>query len=90
MRFQTTVRHREGLHARPAVLFVNKASSFKSSVQVRNVTAPSAWVDAKSILNVLTLGVEPNHAIEVQVDGEDEAQAAAAIEALVESDFASG
>jgi len=77
-----------GLHARPAAVFVNEAAKFASKIQVRNATTNSAWVDAKSILSVLTLGVEQNHEIEITAEGPDEAQAAAALEQLITTDFA--
>lgn len=82
------VTHEVGLHARPASTFVKLASSFESSVQVRNKTRESEWVDAKSILSVLTLGVEQNHEIELQIEGSDAEQAIGAISDLVNSDFA--
>ena len=78
-----------GLHARPAALFVQAASGFQATIRARNATVSGDWVDAKSILGVLTLGVEKDHEIEVDLEGPDEAQAAAAIQRLVESDFKS-
>ncbi|OGO10845.1 MAG: hypothetical protein A2Z66_04755 [Chloroflexi bacterium RBG_13_66_10] len=83
-----TVVNEVGLHARPAALFVNAASSFQASVQVRNATTSSDWVDGKSILGVLVLGVEKGHEIEVRVEGPDEVEAREALSALVSSDFA--
>ena len=77
-----------GLHARPAALFVNAAKSGKSKVRVRNATAEGKWVDAKSILGVLTLGVEKDHEIELTAEGPDEAEVLAKIAALIHSDFA--
>jgi len=81
------VAHGEGLHARPAAVFVREASGHSSKVTVRNLTQGTAWVDAKSILGVLTLGVDRGHEIEMQVEGPDEEQAAAALEALIRSNF---
>jgi len=77
-----------GLHARPAAMFVNTASRFKSKIRVRNVTTDGKWVDAKSILSVLTLGVEKDHEIELTAEGPDEAEAVATIGELIRSDFA--
>lgn len=77
-----------GLHARPASEFVKLAAKFKSRILVQNLTRASAAVDAKSILSVLTLGVERDHEIELRVEGEDEAAAMQALRALIESDFA--
>ena len=79
-----------GLHARPAALFVQQANRFDAEVSVRNATAASDWADAKSILSVLTLGVEKGHEIELEVDGPDEDEAAKALAALVHSNFGEG
>ncbi|NOH02717.1 MAG: HPr family phosphocarrier protein [Chloroflexi bacterium] len=77
-----------GLHARPAAEFVKTAAQFKCKLTVRNATKDSAGVDAKSILSVLTLGVEKNHEIELSAEGEDETQAIQTLRELIESDFA--
>lgn len=77
-----------GLHARPASEFVKTASQFRSNISVRNITRSSMSVDAKSILSVLTLGVEKDHEIELTAQGEDEVQAIQALRQLIESDFA--
>lgn len=76
-----------GLHARPAALFVQAANGFECAIQVRNATSESAWVDGKSILGVLTLGVEKDHEIEVTADGADAPQAIAGLRELIEADF---
>jgi phosphotransferase system HPr (HPr) family protein len=76
-----------GLHARPASEFVKLAGQFASSLRVRNLTKQSDWVDAKSILMVLTLGVEQNHEIELMAEGEDEEAAIRSMEELVQHNF---
>ena len=81
------VTHPVGLHARPAARFVELASSFSSSVKISNLSTDSAPVDAKSILMVLTLGVHQGNEVEIQVDGEDEGAAVAALQELIEDDF---
>ncbi len=83
-----TVINEVGLHARPAALFVSMASSFQSSVTVRNATTSSDWVDGKSILGVLVLGVEKGHEIDLQIEGPDEVEATQALGDLIRSDFA--
>ena len=77
-----------GLHARPASEFVKLAGQFQADLQVRNETTGSAAVDAKSILSVLTLGVEKGHEIELTGEGKDESEALQALRELIESDFA--
>jgi phosphotransferase system HPr (HPr) family protein len=76
-----------GLHARPAAVFVKQAGQFACEIRIRNCTSGSSWVDAKSILGVLTLGVEKNHEIEMEAEGSDEQAAIDALTALVRSNF---
>ena len=86
-RLQIVVKHEVGLHARPASQFVKMASGFQSEIKVRNLTSDSAPVDAKSILSVLTLGVERGHEIEVEISGLDEEEALRSLQSLIEADF---
>lgn len=84
---QLTVNHEVGLHARPAAMFVQKASAFQAQIKVRNVSRASGPVDAKSILGVLTLGVEQGDEIEILAEGPDEREALQALSELVRSNF---
>lgn len=77
----------EGLHARPAYLFCAEANQYQSAVQVRNLTTGSAFVNAKSILMVLTLGVIKGHSVEITCEGIDEVQAVENIRKLMEGNF---
>lgn len=81
------VTHPAGLHARPASLFVQTANKFDSDVKVQNLTDKSDPVNAKSILNVLTLGVMQDHEIEITAEGDDAEQAIQALKALIEDNF---
>jgi phosphocarrier protein len=81
------IRHSSGLHARPASMFVQKAARFKSSIKVKNLTANGNFVDAKSIIMVLTLGVMKDHEVIIQAEGEDSDAALNDLRALVESNF---
>ncbi|MDD2401162.1 MAG: HPr family phosphocarrier protein [Clostridia bacterium] len=66
------IQNKTGLHARPASLFVKKASSFKSSVKL---IKDDNEIDAKSMLSVLTLGAGQGSTIKIVTDGEDEQDA---------------
>jgi phosphocarrier protein len=78
------VLHEVGLHARPAALFVQTAKQFKSDVKVGK---DDTEVNAKSILSILTLGVNQNTVITIKAEGEDEEEAVTALQELVESNF---
>ena len=76
-----------GLHARPAAIFVKESNRYQSTIRVRNLTSQSRWTDAKSILGVLTLGVEKDHEVELQIEGPDEDQAAVNLSELIITNF---
>lgn len=82
--FVVRLANRAGLHARPAASFVQVAAAYASQIHVRNRTRDVGPVDAKSILGVLSLGAEQGHELEIQIDGPDAAQAAAALRELLE------
>lgn len=81
------IQNEVGLHARPAALFVQTSAKFKAKIKVRNATRGTPFVDAKSILSVMALGVAKSHEIEITADGEDEQVALETIAQLIESDF---
>jgi len=78
------VNSKVGLHARPAALFVQTASKFKSAITVWN---GEKRANAKSMLNLLTLGVLSGTAIRVTAEGEDAEQALAALVELNATNF---
>ena len=75
----------QGLHARPAELLVRLAIQFESDVAV---IRDGQCVDAKSILNVLTLGAGQGTEITLQAQGVDAQDAVEALVRLIESEFA--
>ena len=74
------ISSRQGLHARPAALFVQVANRFKSKIQVRK---GRHVVDGKSIMGLLTLAAERGCTIEIAVKGPDALEALHALEQLV-------
>lgn len=84
---EITVSHEVGLHARPASMFVKLASSFPCDVSIRNVTTDSKTANAKSILGVLSLGVNQDNVLEITTSGDQEDEALAALLELVEDNF---
>jgi phosphocarrier protein HPr len=66
------IQNKTGLHARPASLFVKKASSFKCDVKIKK---DDTEVNAKSMLSVLTLGAGQGATVTIITDGEDEKEA---------------
>jgi phosphotransferase system HPr (HPr) family protein len=84
---EITVNHEAGLHLRPAALFVQTAAAFQADVRVRNVTRDTPYKNAKSAIDVMTLGVSQGHQIAIQAEGDDEKQATQALVKLIEANF---
>ena len=85
-RFRTVIRNSLGLHARPAMAFVEVAGAHACDVRVRRADSDEE-IDGKSIMQMLLLAATQGTEIEVACDGADEGQAAAALARLVESGF---
>jgi phosphotransferase system HPr (HPr) family protein len=87
MQIEITICHSEGLHARPAALFVQTASKYPCDITVRNVTRESQEVDAKSIMSVLLIGVIQGDRIAIKASGELAEQALSDLRTLIENNF---
>ena len=81
-----TIKNKVGLHARPASLFVQAANKYKSDIRVTN-TSNNTTANAKSILNVLTLGANQGCEIHMKAEGEDADEALAALKELFDTNF---
>ena len=84
---RATLTNQVGLHARPATFFIQKANEFKASIWIER---DERKVNAKSLLGVLSLGVVKGGEINLIADGEDEAEAIAALMHLIETNFGEG
>ena len=78
------ITNKVGLHARPATLFVQKAASFQSQIQVRYGEKSA---NAKSIVGILKLGASMGATLAIRAEGEDAAEAISALLELVERKF---
>lgn len=76
---EATVAAAEGLHARPAALFVQAAKA--TGVAVKISKDGKKPVSASSILSVLSLGAKQGDTVTLEAEGEG---AEAALDALVE------
>lgn len=74
------IKNKSGLHARPASLWVQTAGRFSSKIRIKR---GDSIVDGKSILGILSLGLASGSTIEILVEGDDEIEAAAALEKLM-------
>ena len=82
-----TVANRLGLHARPAMVFVDLASTFASDVRVRRTDASDDPVDGKSIMQMMMLAATKGTELEIGCSGDDAEQAVVSLAELIESGF---
>ena len=66
----------QGLHARPATTLIRLAKGFKATTSLQKA---GKTVKLNSMLNILSLTIKGGETITVIIDGEDEAEAAEAI-----------
>ena len=77
---QISIQNRTGLHARPASDFVGLASRFSSKIELSRVGEEDKY-NGKSIVMLLTLGLEKGEDAILSAEGADEREA---VEALAE------
>ena len=70
--FRYVIKDEQGIHARPAGLFVKEAASCESKI---TISKDGKEVDAKRILGVMALGVKKDQEIVLKAEGSDEDQA---------------
>lgn len=82
-----TIQNTMGLHARPAAQLVTTASRFQSEITLKNLSQNSETVNAKSINQLITLGVRKSDIILISAVGVDALEALNALQALITSNF---
>lgn len=82
-----TIKSSEGLHARPASIFVKAASSFKSNIKIIKNDDTSKEYVGKSIISIMAMAAANGDKITIIADGEDEDIAINELRALVEGGF---
>ena len=80
------VVNERGFHARPASLFVQCATEFASSVEVKNLMS-GVTADGKSLLSLLMLAAPKGTRLEVTVSGPDAETALEKLGAIITGGF---
>jgi len=75
-----TVNNKQGLHARPAAVFVQIANKFNSRITIRH---EGEEVNGKSIMGILMLGAEKGTSIILEADGDDAEIALVELEKII-------
>ncbi len=76
-----------GLHIRPASLLAKMAGGFESEISVNK---EGRAANAKSIMEILTLGAAGGSVIEITATGKDAAEAVETIANFIEKGFVDG
>lgn len=75
------VHNPNGLHARPAALFVQIANKYNACVKLEK---NGEVIDAKSIIAILSLGINKGAEVRVIVEGEDAQEAFSELKEFLE------
>ncbi|MFV0338310.1 MAG: HPr family phosphocarrier protein [Chthoniobacterales bacterium] len=78
------IKNRNGLHARPAAMFVKIASRYNCEVWVEK---DGERVNGKSIMGLLMLAAGQGSTLALTTEGDDEQEASDELHSLVESSF---
>jgi phosphotransferase system HPr (HPr) family protein len=81
---EVQLKNETGLHARPASVFTNEASKYKSNIIL---IKDGNEFDAKSIISILCMGAFKDDRITIAADGEDEREAVESLRGLIEGGF---
>ena len=79
------VKLESGLEARPVALLVQEASKYESRIYIE---CEGKRVNAKSIMGVMSLGLDAGEELVVEAEGMDEQTAVANIEKFLSGDVA--
>ena len=70
----------QGMHARPAGMLVKAVAPYASKI---TVTAPTGTADAKRLMALMRLAAKQGMELTITIDGADEEQAAAELQAFL-------
>lgn len=76
-----------GLHARPATEFVTEAKKYSSTISIRHIEEDGEFVNGKSVIMLLSLGLGQGEEIEIAAEGMDEKQAVDSLVRLIQGGF---
>ena len=80
---QAIVKKVHGLHARPATIFVQLANKYNSSVKMQK---DGEVVDGKSIIALLSLGINGGMGVTLITEGDDAEEAYNELKNFLEND----
>ena len=82
--FEYTITDPVGIHARPAGILVKEIKKYGSTV---TITKGDKSVNALKLMALMGMGIKQGDTVKVTVEGDDEATAAAEIEAFFKANL---
>ena len=83
--FEYTVTDPIGIHARPAGLLVKELKKFEGTTIT--VTKGEKSVNALKLMALMGMGIKQGDTVTVSIEGENETEVAAAVEAFFKDNF---
>lgn len=84
---QVLVKNKLGLHARPAMQFVDLANQFTSDIRVLKGGDEPAEADGKSVMQMIILAAVEGTPLTIEASGDDAEDAAKRLADLFETGF---
>jgi len=81
------VSNKLGLHARPAMQFVDAANGFSSDIKVTKFGDEPGEADGKSVMQMIILAATEGTKLRIDADGDDADAAVKSLAGLFESKF---
>ena len=82
--FKYTITDEVGIHARPAGVLVKEAKKYPATITLKTAKGSA---DARKLMAIMALGVKQNDEVTVEVEGENEEQAAKEIQVFFEANL---
>ena len=87
---EIVVSNKLGLHARPAMQFVDVANGFKSNITVKKGGEEPGEADGKSVMQMIILAATEGTPLRIQADGDDAEAAVQKLAQLFADKFGEG
>ena len=84
---EVVISNKLGLHARPAMQFVDLANQFQSNIQVRSLGPEPMDADGKSVMQMIILAAVEGTPLKITAEGEDAERAVEQLAGLVNEKF---
>jgi len=76
-----------GVHARPGAYLVQVLKPYSSDVTVSNCNKSDVFVNAKSLIKLMSLGIKKGHRVRFNIEGEDAQLALNALKAAFQDNL---